>query len=312
VKVFLAGASGVIGRRLVPMLVEAGHQVVGTTRSPEKADQLRAAGAEPAVVDALDAEALAGAVRDATPEVVVNQLTNLPRRFNPRKPDYGDTARLRSEGTRTLAAAAREVGARRLISQSICFLYASEGDAIKDEEAPLLEPTTGTAFDGAIRATVELEQVTTGTPELEGVVLRYGWFYGPGTYYARDGAFGEDVPKRRFPIVGDAGGITSFVHVDDAAGATVVALDHGPPGIYNICDDDPAPMREWLPAYAEALGAKPPRRVPAWLVRLIAGRMAVAQATELRGASNAKARRELGWTPTYPSWRQGLPESLAQ
>lgn len=310
-KVFFAGASGVIGRRLLPILVEAGHEVTATTRSPEKTGQLAAAGAAPVVVDALDADALAGAVRAAEPEVVVNQLTNLPRRFNPRKPGYGDTARLRSEGTRTLAEAAKEVGARRLISQSICFIYAPVGSAVKDEGAPLLEPTTGTAFDEPIRGTVKLEQITTQTPGIEGVVLRYGWFYGPGTYFAREGAFGLNAAKRRFPIVGDGGGISSFVHVDDAAGATVVALDRGEPGIYNVCDDDPAMMREWLPAYARALGAKPPWRIPALIARLVAGRMAVAQATELRGASNAKAKRELGWTPRYPSWRQGLPESLS-
>ena len=307
-RVLVAGASGVIGRRLVPVLVAAGHQVVGTTRTPEKAEAIRALGCEPAVLDALDAGALAAAVREARPEVIVNELTDLPPRLNPRKPDYGLTGRLRREATSTLARAGAESGARRLISQSICFLYAPGGDPVKDEGAPLLEPTTGTSFDDGIEATVALERTTVDAPGLDGVVLRYGFFYGPGTYYALDGSTAADVRRRRFPIVGDGGGVFSFVHVDDAASATVAALDRGASGIYNVCDDEPAPLREWLPVYAEAIGAKPPRRVPAWLARLIAGRMAVMQATSLRGASNAKAKRELGWTPRYPSWRQGFRE----
>jgi nucleoside-diphosphate-sugar epimerase len=309
-RIFLAGATGVIGRRLLPMLVESGHEVIGTTRSPEKAEGLRAAGAEPVVADALDADALGAAVRDAEPEVVVNQLTDLPPKFNPRNPDYGETPRLRREGTATLAAAAAEAGARRLISQSIAFMYESSGGPVKDEDAPLAD-MRGTGFGEALAATVELERITTETPALEGVVLRYGWFYGPGTYYDTGGSVAEEVRKRRFPIVGDGGGIFSFIHVDDAASATVAALDRGSPGIYNVVDDDPAPVREWLPVYAEALGAKPPRRVPAWLARLLAGRVAAGQSTSLRGASNERAKRELGWAPRYPSWRQGFAESLA-
>ena len=309
-RVFVAGASGVIGRRLVPQLREAGHEVVGTTRSPQKVELLRVLGAEPAVVDALDAGALAAVVREARPEVVVNELTDLPRKFRPRNPDYGQTGRLRREATATLADAGREVGARRLISQSIAFLYALRGERIKDEEAPLMEPTTGTAFDEPIRGTRELERITAEAEGLEGIVLRYGWFYGPGTYFAHDGSSAEEVRRRRYPIVGDGGGISSFIHVDDAAAATVRALDHGSTGIYNIVDDDPAPLREWLPLYAEALGAKPPRRLPAWLVRLLAGRMTVAQATGMPGAVNAKAKRELGWQPRYRSWRQAFHEAL--
>jgi len=309
-RIFLAGASGVIGRRLVPMLVQSGHEVVGTTRSPEKADGLRAAGAEPAVVDALDADALGAAVRDARPEVVINQLTDLPPRFDPRKPDYGKTPQLRREGTATLAAAGAEAGARRLISQSIAFMYATTGGPVKDEDAPLGD-VSGTPFEDAFDATIELERITLETPAVEGIVLRYGLFYGPGTYYAADGSTAADVGKRRFPIVGDGGGVFSYIHVDDAASATVAALDHGSPSIYNIVDDEPATVREWLPVYAEALGAKRPRRVPAWLARLIAGKLAVEQATGMRGASNEKAKRELGWAPRNPSWRQGFAESLA-
>jgi nucleoside-diphosphate-sugar epimerase len=309
VKVFLAGASGVIGRPLLPMLLSAGHQVVATARSPEKADEIRAADAKPVVVDALDADSLGGAVRDAQPEVVINHLTNLPPRFDPRKPDYGNTPRLRREGTATLAAAGAEAGARRLISQSNAFMYEFGGDPVKDEQAPLGD-VSGTPFEDTFDATVELERITLGTPALEGIVLRYGMFYGPGTYYAADGSTAEQVRKRRFPIVGDGGGVFSFIHLDDAASANVAALDHGAPGIYNVCDDEPAPLREWLPVYAEALGAKPPRRVPAWLARLLAGRLAVSQATQLRGASNEKAKRELGWTPRHPSWRRGFAEDL--
>ena len=308
-RVFVAGASGVIGRRLVPQLRDAGHEVVGTTRSPEKGELLAGLGAEPVVLDALDSPALASAVREARPEVVINELTDLPERFNPRNPDYGQTGRLRREATATLAAAGREAGARRLISQSIAFLYRLEGGPIKDESAPLMEPT-GTPFDEPIRGTRELERLTLETTEIEGVVLRYGWFYGPGTYFAPDGSYAERARKRGYPIVGDGGGITSFIHVDDAAAATVRALDHGSPGLYNVVDDDPAPLREWLPVYAELLGAKPPRRLPAWLVRLVAGRFTTRQATGMRGASNAKAKRELGWAPRYPSWRQGFREAL--
>jgi nucleoside-diphosphate-sugar epimerase len=308
-RIFLAGASGVIGRPLVPMLVDAGHEVVGTTRSPEKAERLRAAGAEPALVDALDAEALGAVVRESRPEVVIHELTDLPARFNPRKPDYGKTPQLRREATATLAAAGAEAGARRLISQSIAFIYRPSGGPVKDEDAPLAD-MTGSSFADATEATIELERITTETPALEGVVLRYGWFYGPGTYYGADGSTAEEVRKRRFPIVGDGGGVFSFIHVDDAASATVAALDQGE-GVYNVCDDEPTPLREWLPVYAEALGAKPPRRVPAWIARLVAGKVVAGQATGLRGATNEKAKRELGWSPRYPSWRQGFAESLA-
>jgi nucleoside-diphosphate-sugar epimerase len=308
-RIFLAGASGVIGRPLVPMLVDAGHEVVGTTRSPEKAARLRAAGAEPALVDALDAEALGAVVRESRPEVVIHELTDLPARFNPRKPDYGKTPQLRREATATLAAAGAEAGARRLISQSIAFIYRPSGGPVKDEDAPLAD-MTGSSFADATEATIELERITTETPALEGVVLRYGWFYGPGTYYGADGSTAEEVRKRRFPIVGDGGGVFSFIHVDDAASATVAALDQGE-GVYNVCDDEPTPLREWLPVYAEALGAKPPRRVPAWIARLVAGKVVAGQATGLRGATNEKAKRELGWSPRYPSWRQGFAESLA-
>jgi 2-alkyl-3-oxoalkanoate reductase len=308
-KVFVAGASGVIGRRLVPQLLAAGHEVSGTTRSEESAAHIRAAGAEAFVCDVFDRDAVAGAVKSASPEVVINQLTSLPERYDPRKIDYEPTNRVRVEGGRNLIAAASATGARRLIVQSIAFLYAPEGDPIKDEEARPFTDAPG-AFKSGVEATLTAERDALEAPGFDGLVLRYGQFYGPGTYYAPGGSQAEDVRRRRFPIVGRGGGIFSFIHIDDAAAATVAAVERGSPGIYNVVDDDPTPLREWLPIYAEALGAKRPWRVPTWLARLVAGPFATVLATELRGASNAKAKRELGWQPSYPSWRQGFREGL--
>jgi len=311
-RVFVAGGSGVIGRPLIRQLTEAGHEAIGTTRSSEKAEAVRRAGATPVVVDALDFDALRRAVHDARPDVVMHQLTALPQSYDMRNYDrtIAPTSRLRTEVTPVLIEAAREAGARRFISQSVCFMYGLEGDRIKDEQAPIM--ARGPApMVAAAQATGAMEGMVTGAQGLEGVVLRYGQFYGPGTYYARDGAMGREAVRRRFPIVGDGGGMFSFVHVEDAAAATVLALDRGASGIYNVCDDEPAPLREWLPVYARALGAKPPRRAPRWLARLIAGAPAALSATELRGASNAKAKRELGWTPRYPSWREGFAQALA-
>ena len=308
-KVFVAGAGGVIGRPLVRQLVAAGHEVAGTTSKPENAARLEAAGATPIVCDALDPEAVQAAVRDSAPEVVISQLTRLPREYNPRKIDYGPTNRARAEGGHNLIEAARAAGVRRFITQSVAFIYAPEGEMIKDEEA---RPWTNAPdpFRSGAGSTLEHEREATHTPGLEGVVLRYGQFYGPGTYYASDGNIAEQVRRRRFPIVGRGEGMFSFIHTDDAASATVASLERGAPGIYNIVDDEPAPLREWLPVYVEALGARRPRRVPTFLARLVAGPFAAAFATQLRGASNAKAKRELGWEPSYPSWRQGFREAL--
>ncbi len=308
-KVFVAGASGVIGRPLVGQLVAAGHEVAGATSKAENAARLEAAGATPIVCDALDAEAVQAAVRDAAPEVVISQLTRLPREYNPRKIDYGPTNRARAEGGHNLIEAARAAGVRRFITQSVAFIYAPEGEMIKDEEArPWIDAPD--PFRSGAGSTLEHEREATHTPGLEGVVLRYGQFYGPGTYYASDGNIAEQVRRRRFPIVGRGEGMFSFIHTDDAASATVASLERGAPGIYNIVDDEPAPLREWLPVYVEALGARRPRRVPTFLARLVAGPFAAAFATQLRGASNAKAKRELGWEPSYPSWRQGFREAL--
>jgi 2-alkyl-3-oxoalkanoate reductase len=308
-RVFLAGASGAVGRRLVPQLLEAGHQVTGMTRSEESAERIREAGAEAAVCDCFDADGVRAAVKGARPEAVVNQLTRLPERYDPRKIDYGPTNRVRLEGGRNLIAAAREAGARRLVIQSVAFLYAPEGDWVKDEEArPFTEAPE--PFGSGAEAMLAAERDALEAPAIDGLVLRYGQFYGPGTYYAPGGSQAEDVRRRRFPIVGKGSGVFSFIHIDDVASATVAAVERGAPGVYNIVDDDPARLREWLPVYAEALGAKKPFRVPTWLARLVAGPFVTALATDLRGASNAKAKRELGWQPRYPSWRQGFREGL--
>jgi 2-alkyl-3-oxoalkanoate reductase len=309
-KVFVAGASGAIGRPLVRRLVAAGHEVTGTTRREARAEEIRAAGARAVVCDAFDAPALAAAVKEAAPDAIVNQLTSLPHRYDPRKSSfYEETNRVRREGGRNLLEAARAAGARRLITQSISFLYAPEGDWVKDEEARPFDDAPG-HFGPSVRVLLDHEREVVESPDFEGMVLRYGQFYGPGTYFAPDGHLGGEVRRRRFPIVGPGTGTFSFIHVDDAAGATLAALDHGVAGICNVVDDEPARLREWLPVYAKALGAKPPRRVPVWLARLVAGRAVADTAVELRGASNAKAKRELGWRPSYASWRKGFREAL--
>jgi nucleoside-diphosphate-sugar epimerase len=310
-RVFVAGASGVIGGRLVPQLRERGHEVTGATRSPERAEEVRRAGAEAVVCDAFDAEALKRAVAAAMPDVVVNELTSLPRDYDPRKLDesfYGPTNRVRTEGGGNLLEAARAAGARRFVTQSIAFLYAREGDMVVDETA---RPATDAPapFGDGVRAMVSHERAALDADGIEALVLRYGWFYGPGTYYAPDGSIAEMVRKRRFPIISGTDGLFSFVHVDDAAGATVAACEGGPEGTYNVVDDEPATIAQWLPVYAEALGAKRPWRVPGFIGRLFGG-TAAQMAIGLRGAQNAKAKRELGWEPRYPSWRQGFREAL--
>jgi nucleoside-diphosphate-sugar epimerase len=308
-RVFVAGASGAIGRPLLPLLVAAGHEVTGTTRSEQRAEAIRAAGARPVVVDALDSEALRAAVVESRPEAVVHQLTALPERFDPRdKAIYDATNRLRGPVTAVLLDAARAAGARRFLAQSIAFAYEpGSRPEVMDEDAPLATEAPPPFRDG-VRTLLEMERSVIEAEGLEGLVLRYGWFYGPGTYYAEDGSTAADVRKRRFPVVGRGEGLFSFVHVDDAASATVAAVERGAPGVYNVVDDEPAPMREWLPAYAEAIGARKPLRVPGWLARLVAGRMATMM-TALPGASNAKAKRELGWEPRWRSCREGFREA---
>jgi nucleoside-diphosphate-sugar epimerase len=311
-RVFVAGATGVIGRPLVGQLLEAGHGVVGSTRSPERAEKLSGLGATPAVLDVRDPDALRAAVMEAEPDVVINQLTNLPDKIDYRKPSetFGPSNELRGIVGPVLAGLAGEAGARRLISQSVCFYYASTGRRAHSEEDPLLELPPDLPMSQGITAQTTLERATLETPGLDGIVLRYGYFYGADVGSVPGGFTVDEVRRRRYPIVGDGTGIFSLVHVEDAATATVAAVERGAPGIYNVCDDEPAPQSEWLPAYADALGAKPPRRVPVWLASLVAGKQAALMATRLEGASNEKAKRELGWRPRYPSWRQGFSEGL--
>jgi nucleoside-diphosphate-sugar epimerase len=299
-RVFVAGATGAIGARLVPQLVERGHEVIGTSRSEGKAAGLRARGAEPVVLDVLDREAVRKAVLAARPDAIVHQATALAGLSDFKNFDrsFAQTNRLRVEGTDALLAAAREAGVARFVGQSYTgWPYARVGGPVKSEEDPL-DPTPAAAMSESLAAIRHLEEAVAGAG---GIALRYGGFYG-----SPDDAQLEVVRKRRFPIVGDGGGIWSFVHLDDAAAATVLAVERGEPGIYNVVDDEPAAVREWLPALAAAIGAKPPRRVPRLVARLLAGESGVVLMTESRGASNAKAKRELGWTLRYPSWREGF------
>jgi nucleoside-diphosphate-sugar epimerase len=313
-KVFVAGATGVLGRNLVPRLVAGGHDVVGMTRSASKQDLVRSLGARPVVADALDPDAVAQAVASAEPEVIVHQLTALSGDFDMRHIDrfFETTNRLRTEGTDHLLAAGRAVGARRFVAQSYAgFPAARTGGPVKGEDAPF-DPDPPKRLRPNLAAIRYVEQAVTGADWLEGVVLRYGGFYGPGTTLSADpdAAHTAAVRKRQFPLVGDGGGVWSFIHVDDAAAATAVAVERGQPGIYNVVDDDPAAVRDWLPELARELGAKPPRRVPRWLGRLLAGEAATVMMTEVRGASNEKAKRELGWKPRHASWRQGFAQGL--
>lgn len=300
-RVFVAGASGAIGRRLVPQLIDAGHEVVGTYTSPSSADLLRRLGAKPVELDLLDADAVLEAVLASEPEAIVHQATALANVRFSRNMDKvtAKTSELRTKGTDALLAGAREAGVRRFVAQSVAAFsrYAREGGPVKSEDDPL-DPSPPASFRKSAVAMAYLEEAVT---DFGGVALRYGAFYGA----SNDGTI-EPVRKRQFPIVGDGDGVWSWIHLDDAAAATVLALDHDGPAIFNVVDDDPAPVREWLPVLAEALGAKPPRRVPTWLARLLAGEAVTVMSTEARGASNVKAKRELGWVPRYPTWRTGF------
>jgi nucleoside-diphosphate-sugar epimerase len=317
-KIFVAGATGALGRALVPQLVARGHEVVGMTRSPFKQDLVRSLGARPVVADALDPDAVAQAVASAEPEVIVHELTALSGPMGMREARHPErfsgaimTNRLRTEGTDHLLAAGRAVGARRVVAQSFgAFRFARTGGPVQTEADPIDPHAPG--VQPGIEAILYLERAVTSIEWGEGLALRYGGFYGPGTSVSLDpdAQMAGPVRKRRFPIVGDGGGVWSHIHVDDAATATAIAVERGRPGIYNVVDDEPAPVREWLPALASALGAKPPRRVPRWLGRLAAGETVTAMMTEAKGASNAKAKRELGWQLRYPSWRQGLVQGL--
>jgi 2-alkyl-3-oxoalkanoate reductase len=305
-RVFLAGATGAIGRRLVPKLVAAGHEVTAMTRSPERATQLEGQGAHGFVCDVFDADGLTRAMHGARPDAVVHQLTDIPRSVDPRRfaEQFRSTDRLRTEGTANLLAAARRSEAKRFLAQSVAFAHEPAGSMVKREDDGLW--TNAPDWAAPMRAVVDLERQVREATDVEALSLRYGYFYGPGTAYAADGTLAERVRKRLFPIPRGASGLWSFVHVDDAADATVAALDHGEPGAFNVCDDEPATVEAWLPVFAEALGAPRPMRAPRFMVRLAAGPYGEHVFYGQRGASNEKARRELGWTPRAPSWREGF------
>jgi nucleoside-diphosphate-sugar epimerase len=309
-RIFLAGATGAVGRPLLARLLAAGHEVTATSRSAEKAAALGRQGARGVALDAFDGAAVRAAIAEAKPEVVVHQLTALPADASPRrmKAALAETGRLREETVTVFAQAARDAGARRLIVQSIAFVTRPEGPAVLDEDAPLwLDGPSD--IGAAVRPVRTMEECALAVTGLEAVVLRYGFFYGPGTWYAKTGTLGRMVAKRRLPLIGSGEGRQSFVHIDDAAEAAVLALDRGDAGVYNVTDDEPATQNEWLPAIASHLGAKPPRHVPSWLARLVAGDGLVHYATTLRGASNARAKKAFGWRPRR--WTDGFRDVFA-
>jgi 2-alkyl-3-oxoalkanoate reductase len=310
-RVFLAGATGAIGRQLVPLLLAEGHRVTGMTRSPERARELETAGAQAVVADALDRDAVLVAVTAARAEAVIHQLTAIPARLDPRtiERDFALTNRLRSEGTRHLLAAAREAGTRRVIAQSIVFAYApGPPGTVHVERDPLLsEQQAPKSFRSTARALSELEQAVL---DAGGIALRYGYFYGPGNGIARDGTLATDLRRRRIPIVGGGRGVWSFIHIEDAARATVAALAHEGPAVFNIVDDEPVPVAQWLPALAQALHAPRPWRVPSLIARPLAGSYGIQTMTRVQGASNELAKRELDWRPRYSSWREGFRDGL--
>ncbi len=313
-KIFLAGATGAIGKQLLPRLVERGHEVTGMTRSESKRGLVEELGGRAAIADALDPESVAEVVARAEPEVIVHELTSIPQALDMRHfdRDFAQTNRLRIEGTDHLLAAGRAVGARRFVAQSYAAaIYARVGGLVKSEDDPLdpNPPKQARAVADAIR---HVESAVTGATWTEGVVLRYGAFYGPGTNFSRgpEGTMVEAIRKRQLPLVGEGGGIWSFIHIEDAAEATVHAIEGRGRGIYNVVDDEPAPAAEWLPVAAEAVEARPPRHFPRWLARMFAGEFATMIMTEGRGASNAKAKRDLSWAPRYASWREGFAKGL--
>jgi 2-alkyl-3-oxoalkanoate reductase len=311
-RVFIAGGTGAVGKRLVPLLASAGHDVHATTRSAGKVDDLRRLGAEPVVLDILDREAVEAAIAAARPEVIVHQATALADMSDFRKfaQEFAQTDRLRTEGTDNLLAEAAAAGVRRVVAQSFTgWTYARVGGPVKTEDDPL-DPDPPDAGRGVLAAIRHVEERVTETRGLEGVALRYGGFYGPGTSLAERGVHLEAVRKRRFPVVGDGAGIWSFVHIDDVATATKAGIEGDATGIFNVVDDEPAPVSEWLPYLAAAIGAKPPRHVPAWVGKLAVGELGLSMMTEARGASNEKAKRELGWRLRYPSWRLGFTAGL--
>jgi 2-alkyl-3-oxoalkanoate reductase len=306
-RVLVAGATGAIGRPLVPALVAAGHEVIATTRSPARQAGLAAAGAQPVILDGLDALAVGEAVAKAEPEVIIHEMTAIPASISLRHFDasFAATNALRTRGTDYLLAAASAAGVRRFIAQGYAGYYARAGGPVKTEADPL-DPEPPAGQRETVAAGRHTEQAVLSAP-LEGIVLRYGSLYGPGASEPTVAL----IRRRQFPVIGAGTGIWSFLHVADAATATVAAVSRAEPGIYNVTDDEPAAVAEWLPEVAAILGAPPPRRLPAWLGRLVAGETGLAAMTTLRGAANAKARRELGWQPAWPSWRDGFARGLS-
>jgi 2-alkyl-3-oxoalkanoate reductase len=313
-KVFVAGGSGAMGRRLVPQLIGAGYQVAAMTRTEGNAAWLHRVGSEAVIADALDRDSVMEAVTRSEPEIVIHQLTALTgvKSFKNFDKGFALTNRLRTEGTDHLLEAARAVGARRFIAQSYGnWNYARTGTGLKTEDDPF-DPAPPANQVKTLEAIRYVEHAVLNAADIEGVALRYANFYGPGTGLDVDGDVVAQVRKRRLPIVGDGAGVWSFVHMDDAAAAAIAAIEHGTPGVYNVVDDQPAPVAEWLPALAEAVGAKPPRHVPIWLGRLAAGEVGISMMTRIRGTSNAKAKRELGWDPHYRSYREGFRNGLGE
>ncbi|MHB1808889.1 MAG: NAD-dependent epimerase/dehydratase family protein [Solirubrobacteraceae bacterium] len=309
-KVFLAGATGAIGRQLVPQLLAAGHEVTGTTRSAERAKALADSGAEPVLVDALDAPAFRQAVLQARPDAVIHQLTSIPPLIDPRKikRDFALTDRLRTEATQTLVAAAQEAGASRILAQSISFIYAhGPAGTVHAESDRLLTDEQADKEYRTVAAARALEQSVLAA---DGIVLRYGFFYGPGTAIAREGSLARELHRRRLPIIGGGAGVWSLIHIEDAARATLAALNHDGPAVFNIVDDSPAAVCEWIPELARAVGAPRPMRIPAWLARPLAGSYGIETMTRVQGASARLAHEQLGWRPRYRDWREGFASGL--
>lgn len=310
-KIFLAGATGAIGRQLAPLLLAAGHEVTGTTRSRERADALADSGVKPVIVDALDAQAFRQAVLDAKPDVAIHQLTSIPPLINPRTiaRDFVLTDRLRTEATQTLVDAAKQAGTKRILAQSIAFTYAhGPAGTVHTESDPLLtDAQADKDYRHPAAAARTLEQSVLAA---NGVVLRYGFFYGPGTAIARDGSLARELHRRKLPVIGGGTGVWSLIHIEDAARATLAALDYDGPAVFNIVDDAPAPVCEWIPELARAVGAPRPMRIPAWLARPIAGSYGIESMTRTQGSSAALAHERLGWQPRYPDWHEGFRAAL--
>ncbi len=307
-KIFVAGATGAVGKRFVPLLISKGHHVVATTRTASKTEALRALGAETIVLDGLNRSAVIDAVVASRPEAIVHQMTALAsvRSLKNFDEEFAITNRLRTEGTAHLIAAAQAAGTRKLVVQSYTgWPNARTGGPVKTEDDPL-DPNPPKKMSRSLAAMRELERLVAGANGVQGTVLRYGNFYGPGTAFSPDGEITRMVQRRQVPIIGSGAGIWSFIHMDDTATATLAAIESNAAGVFNIVDDEPAPVSVWLPELAKTIGAKPPRRIPAWLGRLVMGESGVSMMTKSRGSSNAKAKRVLGWQPIYPSWRQGF------